>query len=277
MGVEINIINIPAPPVENNFLYVTTVTDGGSTQTVGPQVIGDLLSISENGTNLPFNIVVDSGLLEIVQFTNFPPAASFEETFTIAWTNFSTNITLDLDPLVLSQPKSRAFIVGSNVTVTTQIAHTSAMQWQMNGTNLIDDGHIFGSTSAALTISNAQPSDEGNYALLLANPFVSFTNGASSATATLSVLKPVNLSISPGDYVFHLLVANQDASPIDDFETSNIILSTTTNLVDSVADWEQVYLPSADGYYSFVTNGLYDIEFFDDGSSSRFWSVVQNR
>jgi hypothetical protein len=277
-GVEINIINIPSPPVENNFLYVTTVTEGGSTQTVGPQVIGDLLSISENGTNLSFNIVTSSSLLQIIQFTNSPPAASFDETFTVAWTNFATNISLDLNPLVVLQPQNQTFSVGGNITLNTQVAHTSAMQWQKDGTNLVDDGHVFGAANATLMISNAHPSDEGNYALLLANPYVSITNGDASLTATLSVFKPLGLSVLPASFGFQLLVSNLDGSAIDGFESANIILDTTTNLVDSAADWNQVTLPSIDGTYdAFVTNSLFDIEFFDDGSPSRFWSVSQNR
>src|SRR5579862_650439 len=96
----------------------------------------------EDGTNFPFSTVVESALLGIYQFSNSPPFGSFNETFVVTWTNFSTSITVTLGPTFLLEPQSRAFSPGTDLVLSTKVAHANIFQWQKNGVNLTNDARI---------------------------------------------------------------------------------------------------------------------------------------
>src|SRR5262245_47865413 len=78
-----------------------------------------------------------------------------------------------LAPSIVSQPASQ-FITASNPVVFSVTAQSSAplsYQWLGNGTNLTDDGRIFGSQSNVLTISSALPGDAGPYQVIVSNAY----------------------------------------------------------------------------------------------------------
>jgi hypothetical protein len=85
-------------------------------------------------------------------------------------------------PGILIQPQSLIGVAGSNVTIATIVTGKAPLsyQWQFNGSNFAN------TTSANLTIQNVQPTNAGNYNLVLTNSLGTVT----SDVATLIVLVP---------------------------------------------------------------------------------------
>ncbi len=111
-------------------------------------------------------------------------------------------------PAIVGQPQDQTLRAGSNATFTVTASGTAPLsyQWQVNGTNLTDvingDGsQISGSTTASLTVSNAQTNEDGNYTVIV-------TNLAGSVTSSVAVLtvaqlpeinnQPTNQTAGPG-------------------------------------------------------------------------------
>lgn len=88
-----------------------------------------------------------------------------------------------IDPAVVSgpTPSSRTNMPGDTANFFATAAGTPPLsyQWIFNGTNL-----IAGATANALNVTNVQAADQGNYALVVSNPYGSTT----SAVASLTVL-----------------------------------------------------------------------------------------
>jgi alpha-tubulin suppressor-like RCC1 family protein len=99
----------------------------------------------------------------------------------------STVVTLTvLSPPVLTAPfVNQVGMVFNNTTLALSVTGTPALyyQWQKNGTNLSDGGNISGSSGPALTITNSQLVDSGQYTAIVTNAYGALTN-----TATLTVV-----------------------------------------------------------------------------------------
>jgi GH25 family lysozyme M1 (1,4-beta-N-acetylmuramidase)/uncharacterized protein YpmS len=117
-------------------------------------------------------------------------------TYTVAVSNssgsiLSSNATLTVGnpPSITNQPSSvtvsqgspASFAVGANGTA------TLTYQWQLGGSN------IAGATASAYSIASAQPSQAGNYLVVITNIFGSVT----SAVKTLTVVSPPVIAVQP--------------------------------------------------------------------------------
>ena len=82
-------------------------------------------------------------------------------------------------PVIITQPLNQTNLQGSIVTFSVAVISPTSWnyQWNFNGTN------ISGATSASLTLTNVQPNQAGNYAVLVSTPFFSTL----SSNAVLSV------------------------------------------------------------------------------------------
>ena len=96
-------------------------------------------------------------------------------------------------PSITTQPASQTVTAGSSVTFTATATGTPSpsYQWRWNGTN------IAGATGTSLTLSNVQPAQAGNYAVLVTNAFGSITSSNAlltvcSLTNGLAVYYPFN-------------------------------------------------------------------------------------
>src|SRR5262249_24287355 len=93
------------------------------------------------------------------------------------------NVTVTpLAPSILSQPASQ-FITASNpvvFSVTAQSRAPLSYQWLGNGTNLTDNGRIYGSQSNILTISSALPGDAGPYQVIVSNAYGAVTSSVAN-------------------------------------------------------------------------------------------------
>jgi uncharacterized repeat protein (TIGR03803 family) len=91
-------------------------------------------------------------------------------------------------PFILSQPAD--LTVPTNTTVSFAVTAGGSAplsyQWLFNSNRLADGGRISGSTTPALTISNAVPTDAGTYAVIVSNP----AGWVTSSYALLRVINP---------------------------------------------------------------------------------------
>ena len=110
--------------------------------------------------------------------------------------NLVFHLTHLTPPAFVVQPANQSVAVGGNASFSATLTGALPMSFQwtyLNGTPLVDDGRIFGSTTASLIISNITVADAGNYLLLATN----FLGSATSTAAVLNVLVPPTISTQP--------------------------------------------------------------------------------
>ena len=92
-------------------------------------------------------------------------------------------------PAIDTQPLAQSVSPGSNVAFAVAASGTAPLtyQWRFNGANLAN------ATNASLTVTNAQPANEGGYTVVVTNNYGSVT----SATAALRVLQPPVITRQP--------------------------------------------------------------------------------
>jgi hypothetical protein len=91
-------------------------------------------------------------------------------------------------PIVTRHPTARTLVVGENTVFTVQVAGSEPMayQWRKDNLPLSDGGRIAGSTTAMLSLTAVDPTDAGNYDVVVSNV-------AGSATSDKG-----RLTVSPG-------------------------------------------------------------------------------
>ena len=89
-------------------------------------------------------------------------------------------------PAITLQPTNQTVLDGATATFTVGISGGQPLfyQWQANSNNLTDNGHISGSSTSTLTISNVSPADVANYKVIVTNA----AGAAVSSNALLTAL-----------------------------------------------------------------------------------------
>jgi alpha-tubulin suppressor-like RCC1 family protein len=135
------------------------------------------LNISTIGTN-------DAGTYQLIVTNNYGSATSQLATLTVL-----------IPPLIVTEPTNQTVQPGSNATFTVTATGPGPLgyQWFFAGVALTDNTRITGSTTPALSIQNAQATDNGSYQVLITN-----TNGTATSTpALLTVLTPPVITRQP--------------------------------------------------------------------------------
>ena len=107
-----------------------------------------------------------------------------------AWGELASSnavLTVVSFPTITVPPTNQTVGLGSVVTFAVTAVGTSPLsyRWQVNGADLVNGGRISGTTNSALTITNAQTSDDGGYTVIVTNSVGSVT---SAPPAVLTVL-----------------------------------------------------------------------------------------
>jgi PKD repeat protein len=134
-------------------------------------------------------------------------------------TSSTLSLVVNLQPAILVQPVSVTTANGSNAVFNVAVAGEPPLhlQWQLNGANLTDNGHLTGSATTNLLIQNLTPADAGNYDVLVANRYGSVT----SLVATLQVVLAPPVITSPTNavgkqgYAFNYVITTTGATPIE--------------------------------------------------------------
>ena len=185
-----------APPILLSVTPNTGSTSGGDTVTI-------LGTGFESGATVTFGATMAS-TVESIDTTNLvvltPPSAAGSVNVVLTnadgqsatLTNGFTYVApAGTSPSLALQPTNQVVGLGAGAVFAATAAGTPPLtyQWQFNGTNLADNGRIFGSSSNLLSIGSAALSDAGAYQVVITNGFGS----ATSATAMLTIVAPPRL------------------------------------------------------------------------------------
>jgi uncharacterized repeat protein (TIGR01451 family) len=204
-------VSLTAPPdpviAGQNLTYTLTVTNLGPasassvtfTDTFPAGVT--FVSASPGCVNLGGKVVCNIGSMPNGNSTNFivvmtPTAAGLiTNSLAVASPTFDPNsgnntaiivTTVGVPPAITAQPNNQTAILGTHVTFRVATTGTAPLiyQWIFNGTKLA------GATADTLLLTNVQPAQAGNYAVMITNIAGSIT----SAVASLTVLVPITIS-----------------------------------------------------------------------------------
>jgi hypothetical protein len=110
-------------------------------------------------------------------------------------------------PTIFAQPASQAKVEGANVTFTVGAAGSTPLsyQWEFNGTN------INGATDSALTLTNIQPANGGNYSVVVTNEISSTRSSNALPTVTLppSMVQVVSVTATSGIVTVPIILVSQ--------------------------------------------------------------------
>ena len=138
-----------------------------------------------------FNSVnIGSATNAVLTLTNIQPnqAGSYEVLVSNgggATNSASATLTVVVPPVITQQPQSQTVLSFNSTAFAVAAIGTGPLtfQWQLNGTNLVDNGNVTGSATTSLTLASVSVRDAGNYDVVVSSPYAT-TN---SATAILTV------------------------------------------------------------------------------------------
>ena len=95
-------------------------------------------------------------------------------------------LTLRAATIITQQPSNQAIATGGTAAfgVTAIGDGPPSYRWQKNGVNLVDGGHYSGATTATLTVTSADSSDQGSYRSVVTAACGSTTSNEASLTVT---------------------------------------------------------------------------------------------
>jgi hypothetical protein len=157
-------------------------------------------------------------------------------------------------PAIVLQPESQTIVACSNATfgVFANGAAPLAYQWQFDTTN------IPGATNISYSVENAQPTNDGNYSVIVSNAYGSVT----SAPATLTVIgtpfittQPTNETASPGSTAAFSVSAG-GATPLQYiWQVNGASIAGATNSSYTVVNAQF----SNSGNYSVIVTNAYGV------------------
>ena len=186
-------------------------------------------------------------------------------TATLCWTNQNDNLgqsrqfTLSVisPPSITQQPTDQAVLEGAAAAFSVQASGGLPLvcQWQLNGTNLTDNGNLSGSTSTNLTIGEVSAANVGNYTVVVTNFAGSITS--SNAALTITPSPPIITSQPTNQTVYAYITVRLSVRTIGttpfgyqwNFNNTNLVNATNATLTLT-----NIQLNQSGGYSVLVTN-----------------------
>jgi sugar lactone lactonase YvrE len=152
----------------------------------------------------------------VLAVTNMTPAnaGSYQVVVSNSYgsaTSLIGTLQLQAPPQVLMPPASQISFPGSSVQFSVEAGGMTPLlfQWLKNGTNLIDGGHMAGSTTPTLGIDPFSAVDAGQYSVVVSNAL-----GAVTSSAAMLAIGAPGTAISVFGFNLDVVVPNS-ASPTD--------------------------------------------------------------
>jgi uncharacterized repeat protein (TIGR03803 family) len=202
------------PPANNPALPMTPgqliISNAGATLTfyVAVSSNNDLIKLAGATNSLTGSIIAKTGLLGITLGNGksaisgagaFLQPSDTAAGFLVTASNagvitLQTNLSA-VAPVIYQSPVSRSFALDSNVQFSVHAIGSPLLgyQWMMDGTNLINEGHVSGAGASQLNIHNEALADAGSYSVVVSNLY----GLATSALAVLTVPIPTLAIRSP--------------------------------------------------------------------------------
>jgi photosystem II stability/assembly factor-like uncharacterized protein len=179
-GIKLHVYHIPPTGV---ISPVSVITNLGSAVTFTATNYGTppmSLQWRLNGTNIP-GATTNFYTITNVQAANLGNYDLVVSDFSGSGTSSIAPLAIfgpSPDPTILTQPKSQLFNKGDSVTLTVGAGGTApfAYQWRMNGIDLS------GATQSGFTFTNGQPTNAGNYSVVVTNNLGSVTSAVAVVT-----------------------------------------------------------------------------------------------
>jgi len=214
----------------------------GTNLTNGPNISGATISgIATNSTLTIFTAQTNESGNYLVIVTNFAGSVT---------SSVAVLTVTNIPPTITAQPTNQTVGVGSTVTFSVFGTGTPPFffQWLKDGTNLTNgttsSGSIIsGSTNNALTITNAQTGDDGNYWLLITN----YGGSVTSSVAVLTVLTSPDFTgiTAAGGGSFIL-------SGVGGTNATTYYVLTSSNLVTPLTLWTPIATNQFDSQGQFI-------------------------
>jgi hypothetical protein len=167
----------------------------------------------------------------------------------------------DPRPVITNQPASYSGSPDDNVTFTVGATGVPplAYQWRKDGVDVSDGGNLSGATTSALSIASAQPSDNGNYSVVITNGFGT-TTSTPPAVLTInagnippSITGPSDQTVVQGNNAtFTASVAGVPAPSLQ-WRKDGVDIPGATTAGLTVANAQH---PADDGIYSLVASNV---------------------
>ncbi|HTR42039.1 MAG TPA: immunoglobulin domain-containing protein, partial [Pseudomonadales bacterium] len=152
-----------------------------------------------NGTNIPGATNVTFSIPNVQTINDGAYSVVVSDATTNATSSNAVLTVIYPPPVIVLEPTNSGVIVGSNAAFSASATsyYPMSLQWQFNGTNLIDGGQISGSTSSNLVISSAQFANGGSYQFIASNSYGAVT----SSIVSLTVFDPIQIIAQPGNQI----------------------------------------------------------------------------
>ena len=171
-------VNFP-PGITNQPTPVSVVVSNSATFTVG--VSGTAPLAYQWRLNTTTNLLGATNFSLTITNAQATNAGNYTVVITNSFGSITSSpaaLTVNFPPFITNQPASQSVLVGSNAAFAVGAGGTSprAQQWKFNATTLA------GATNSSLSVNNAQPTNAGNYTVVITNSFGSITSSAASLT-----------------------------------------------------------------------------------------------
>ncbi len=179
-------------------------------------------------------------------------------------TNNTFNSSLDLfiptdpRPVITNQPTSFSGLIGANVTFTVGATGLAPLsyQWRLEGTNIADAGNVSGTTTDTLAITSGQAANNGNYTVVITNPYGSTTSSVAIldiGTGAPKISGPANLSILQGNPAAFVASVSGTPTPAVQWYKDGSVLTGETSPTLTLLN---VQYPADEATYSIVATNL---------------------